>query len=169
VPRGFSFEGTLNDMTLAIEKMDAPTSEVRALIAALEEELSPNYAPHQRHGLALEAIFQPHIHFFLARRSGEALGCAGVALYPNFAEVKRMYVRPEARGQGIADALMDRLAEAARGAGLTILRLETGDRQQAAIRFYARSGFGDCGDFEPYSSMPAENIATSIFMEKRLG
>lgn len=155
-------------MKLAIEKAQGPTEEVRALIAKLEEDLSPNYAPHQRHGLALEAIFQPHIHFFLARRSGEALGCAGVALYPGFGEIKRMYVRPEARGQGIADALMDRLAQVARAAGLGILRLETGDRQQAALRFYARCGFRDCGDFEPYSSMPAENIATSIFMEKRL-
>jgi putative acetyltransferase len=63
---------------------------------------------------------------------------------------------------------MDRLAQVAREAGLALLKLETGDRQQAAIRFYARMGFRDCGDFEPYSSMPQENIATSLFMEKRL-
>jgi len=155
-------------MTVVIEKPDSPTDEVRALIAALEAELSPHYAPHQRHGLQLAAIFQPHIHFFVARRAGEALGCAGVALASDFAEVKRMYVRPEARGQGIADALMDRLAQVAREAGLAVLKLETGDRQQAAIRFYARVGFRDCGDFEPYSSMPPENIATSVFMEKIL-
>ena len=155
-------------MTVVIEKPDSPTDEVRALIAALEAELSPHYAPHQRHGLQLEAIFRPHIHFFVARRAGQALGCAGVALASDFAEVKRMYVRPEARGQGVADALMDRLAQVAREAGLAVLKLETGDRQQAAIRFYARVGFRDCGDFEPYSSMPPENIATSVFMEKIL-
>jgi putative acetyltransferase len=79
-----------------------------------------------------------------------------------------MYVRPEARGQGIADALMERLAEVARAAGRNLLRLETGDRQQAAIRFYARQGFQACGDFEPYSSMPPDAIATSVFMEKPL-
>src|SRR5256885_15849773 len=99
-------------MSLTIEKAEAPSDELRALIAALEEELSSHYAPHQRHGLMLEALFQPHIHFFLARRSGQAAGCAGVALYPDFGEIKRMYVRPDARGQGIADALMDRLAQA---------------------------------------------------------
>jgi putative acetyltransferase len=155
-------------MTLVIEKAESPTEEVRALIAALEADLSPHYAPNQRHGLKLEAIFQPHIHFFLAREAGEALGCAGVALYRDFAEVKRMYVRPQARGQGVADALMERLTQVAHDHGLAILKLETGDKQQAAIRFYARAGFRTCGDFEPYSSMPAENIATSVFMEKVL-
>ena len=155
-------------MTVMIEKAEGPTEEVRELIAALEADLSPNYAPNQRHGLKLEAIFQPHIHFFLARRAGKALGCAGVALCRDFGEVKRMYVHPKARGQGIADALMDRLAEVARDHGLAVLKLETGDRQQAAIHFYARAGFRDCGDFEPYSSMPPENIATSVFMEKIL-
>jgi putative acetyltransferase len=155
-------------MSLVIEKADRPTEEIRVLIQQLEEELSPHYEAHQRHGLQLEAIFQPRIHFFLARRAGEALGCGGVALYPGFAEVKRMFVSHQARGQGIADAIMDRLAEVARQAGRPLLRLETGDCQRAAIRFYQRYGFGFCGPFEPYSTMPPENIATSIFMEKSL-
>lgn len=90
------------------------------------------------------------------------------ALYPGFAEVKRMFVSHAARGQGIADAIMDRLAAVAREAGRPLLRLETGDRQQAAIRFYQRYGFGFCGPFAPYSTMPPKNIATSIFMEKSL-
>jgi len=155
-------------MSLVIEKAEKPTEDVRILIQQLEEELSPHYEAHQRHGLKLEAIFQPGIHFFLARRGGQALGCGGVALYPGFAEVKRMFVSPAARGQGIADAIMDRLADVARQADRPLLRLETGDRQQAAIRFYRRYGFGFCGPFAPYSTMPPENITTSIFMEKSL-
>ena len=155
-------------MSLVIEKADRPTEEIRALIQQLEEELSPHYEAHQRHGLQLEAIFQPDIHFFLARRGGEALGCGGVALYPGFAEVKRMFVSPKARGQGIADTIMDRLADVAWQAGRPLLRLETGDCQQAATGFYRRYGFGFCGPFAPYSTMPPENIATSIFMEKSL-
>jgi len=170
LPCGFLFGEpmTLAIEKLAIEKAEQPTDEVRALITLLEEELSPHYEAHQRHGLQIEAIFQPGIQFFLARRAGEALGCGGVALYPGFAEVKRMFVSREARGQGIADAIMDRLADVARQADRPLLRLETGDCQQAAIRFYRRYGFDFCGPFKPYSAMPPENIATSIFMEKRL-
>jgi putative acetyltransferase len=155
-------------MDIIIDEMRAPDADVRLLIGELEEDLSSHYAPHQRHGLALEAIFQPYIRFFLARRGAEALGCGGVALYPDFAEVKRMYVRSLARGQGIADALMDHLAAVARESGRNLLRLETGDRQQVALRFYARQGFRTCGAFAPYSSMPPEAIATSVFMERKL-
>ena len=58
-------------MHLTIEKAERPTDEIRILIQQLEEELSPHYEPHQRHGLQLEAIFLPGIHFFLARRAGD--------------------------------------------------------------------------------------------------
>ena len=74
------------------------TDEVRLLIGELEAVLAAEYPPEQRHGLALDAIFQPHVRFFLATRQGAAVGCVGVALFPDFAEVKRMYVRDTARG-----------------------------------------------------------------------
>ncbi|TMQ14021.1 MAG: GNAT family N-acetyltransferase [Deltaproteobacteria bacterium] len=79
------------------------------MIAELEDILTAEYVPEHRHGLALDAIFQPHIQFFVARVDGAAVGCGGVALFADFAEVKRMYVRPAARGHGIADALLARM------------------------------------------------------------
>jgi putative acetyltransferase len=151
-----------------IERVPAVTAEVRILIDKLDRELSENYSREQRHGLALDAIFQPHIRFFVARVKEEAVGCGGVALFQTFAEVKRMYVRNELRGRGIADAVIARLAAEALDAGLTVLRLETGTRSIAAIQFYRRCGFQPCGAFEPYSSMPPEAIITSVFLEKRL-
>ncbi|MFI5024414.1 MAG: GNAT family N-acetyltransferase [Alphaproteobacteria bacterium] len=151
-----------------IERALAATDEVRALIGELDRELSANYAAEQRHGLALDAIFQPHVRFFVARIRGSPVGCGGVALFSDFAEIKRMYVRSEARGHGVADTIIARLAAEASDAGLTVLRLETGMHQIAAIRFYRRCGFQPCGVFEPYSSMPPQAITTSIFLEKRL-
>ncbi len=125
-----------------------------------------HYPPEQRHGLKLDAIFEPHVRFFVAWADGEPAGCGGVALFADFAELKRMYVRPAARGRGVADALLARLAVEAAVAGLSVLRLETGTRQEAAIRFYLRLGFTPCDAFEPYSSMPAENVVSSVFMER---
>jgi hypothetical protein len=75
-------------------------AEIRALIAELDTTLSAEYPPEQRHGLALDAIFQPHLRFFLARLDGGTVGCGGVALFADFAEVKRMYVRRAARRGG---------------------------------------------------------------------
>ena len=152
-----------------IEPVATATDDFRELIGELDRVLSAEYAPEQRHGLALAALFQPHIRFFLARLDGAAVGCGGIALFDGFAEVKRMYVRETARGRGVAQALLRRLETEARHAGLAMLRLETGDRQAAALRLYAGAGFATCAAFGDYLAMPREAVATSIFMEKRLG
>jgi putative acetyltransferase len=151
-----------------IERMTAATDDVRLLIGELNQTLAAEYLPEQQHGLALEALFQPHVRFFLARLNGAAIGCGGVALFDDFAEVKRMYVREPARGRGVAQALLTRIEAEARLAGFFILRLETGERQTAALRLYAGAGFRPCAAFGDYATMPPEAIATSIFMEKRL-
>src|ERR1700744_1761483 len=94
---------------IIMELASAPTDDIRMLVSELNDELGALYTAEQRHGLTLDAIFEPHIRFFVARRDGEALGCGGVALFDNFAEVKRLYVRGAARGQGIAGTIMARL------------------------------------------------------------
>lgn len=152
-----------------IELAPSATDEVRLLIGELEAVLAAEYPPEQRHGLALDAIFQPHVRFFLARLHGAAVGCGGVALFPDFAEVKRMYVRDIARGQGVADAILARIEQEARNAGLPRLRLETGTRQIAAMRLYARIGFRECAAFGDYALMAPNAIAGSVFLEKRVG
>jgi putative acetyltransferase len=151
-----------------IERVASATDDMRALIGELDQVLAAEYLPEQRHGLALEALFQPHIRFFVARLNGAAIGCGGIALFGDFAEVKRMYVRETGHGRGVAQALLTRIETEARVAGCVVLRLETGERQAAALRFYARAGFTPCAAFGDYAAMPPEAIATSIFMEKRL-
>ncbi len=153
---------------IEIELVPAATAEVGELVGELEKELSQNYPPEQRHGLSLDAIFQPHVRFFVARSRGTAVGCGGVALFADFAEIKRMYARKAFRGRGVAEAILERLSAEALNAGLKLLRLETGIHQAAAIRFYERCGFQPCQAFEPYASMPSQSITTSVFMEKQL-
>jgi putative acetyltransferase len=152
-----------------IELAPSATEEIRALVEELETVLAAEYLPEQRHGLAIDALFQPHIQFFLAWLDGAAVGCGGVALFSDFAEVKRMYVRDPARRQGVAGAILARLEEEARDAGLSWLRLETGDNQIAAMQLYARAGFSRCPAFGDYLQMTPQSIATSVFFEKRIG
>jgi putative acetyltransferase len=153
---------------IEIVRADAATDEVRTHVGELEAILSADYPPEQRHGLALDAIFQPHIRFFVARLDGEPAGCGGVALFDGFAEVKRMYVREAVRGRGVAPAILAALEAASRLAGLTVLRLETGTRQLAAIAFYERAGFTRCAAFGDYATKPAREIASSVFFEKSI-
>jgi putative acetyltransferase len=156
-------------MDIVITQATTPTEDVRSLVAELEASLAAEYPPEQRHGLALDALFRPHIRFFVAHRDGMAVGCGGVALCEDFAEVKRMYVRPAVRGSGIAEALLARIEATARGGGLARLCLETGDRQLAAIRVYERSGFVRCAAFGPYAAMAPAATSKSVFFEKHLG
>jgi putative acetyltransferase len=134
----------------------------------LDQALGELYVPEQRHGLALDRLFEPNLRFFIARIEGEPAGCGGVALFSDYAEVKRMYTRTALRGRGIAKAVLRRLEAEARSAGATVLRLETGKHQREAIGLYEESGFHRRSAFGPYAEMPAPAIALSLFYEKPL-
>jgi putative acetyltransferase len=155
-------------MTIAIERINEPTDELSALIGELDRALGANYEPHQRHGLPLAQLFEPHVRFFITRFDGTMAGCGGVALFDDYAEVKRMYTRPASRGHGLAKALLQRIEQETRAAGKLVLRLETGPYQHEAIGLYQSVGFVACAAFGAYAAMPARNIAMSLFFEKTL-
>jgi putative acetyltransferase len=155
-------------MSIAIERVIEATAELRDLIGELDAVLGVAYEPHQRHGLSIAALFEPHVRFFVVRLDGVAVGCGGVALFDDYAEVKRMYTRPAARGRGLAKAVLRRIEDEARAAGKPVLRLETGPYQREAIGLYQNSGFARCGPFGHYAQMPARNIELSLFFEKPL-
>ena len=155
-------------ISIMVTRVVKATREVHDLIGELNDVLGAAYEAHQRHGLSIEQLFEPHVRFFIARLDGLAVGCGGVAVFDDYAEVKRMYTRPMARGRGVAKALLRRIEYEARGAGISVLRLETGTRQHEAIGLYQRMGFRPRGPFGAYAVMPARNIETSLFFEKTL-
>jgi putative acetyltransferase len=155
-------------MSISIERVTEPTGELRDLIGELDDLLGAAYEPHQRHGLSIAELFAPHVRFFIARLDGLAAGCGGVALFGEYAEVKRMYTRPAARGRGLAKAVLRRLEDEARAARKPVLRLETGPYQREAIGLYQSAGFVSCGPFGHYAQLPARNIELSLFFEKPL-
>lgn len=155
-------------MTLALERATAPTPEIEALLEELNRALDVGYAPDQKHALSLDRLFQPNIRFFVARMDGAAVACGGIGFTDGYAELKRMYARPQVRGKGVAQALLARLEAEAREAGITVVRIETGNLQREAMRFYEREGYARCAAFGPYAAMPPNAIATSVFYEKRV-
>ena len=155
-------------MSVTVELVSSPTREVEELLTELDDILGAAYPPEQRHALSIDRLFQPDIRFYLARLDGEAVGCGGVALLDDFAEVKRMYTREPARGRGIGKVLLARLEAEARNAGKSLLRLETGIHQTAAIALYERWGFRPREPFAHYAELPPDAIATSVFYEKPL-
>ena len=156
-------------MSIVVERVESATEEARALITALEAELSGQYELYHRHGLSIEQVFLPGIRFFVARLDGAAVGCGAIACDDGFAELKRMYVRPELRGRGVVQAILARLEAEASAQGYTRLTLETGDGLHAAIRVYERAGFRRCSAFGAYVTKPAHTIERSLFFEKGIG
>jgi putative acetyltransferase len=152
-------------MAITVEPVSAPTVEVAVLIGELDAVLGAVYQPHQRHGLSIAQVFEPHVRFFIARIGGEAVGCGAVALFDGYAEVKRMYTREAARGRGVGGALLARIEAAARAAAKPWLRLETGTEQVAAIRLYEGHGFRPCVAFGHYAALEPHRISASLFYE----
>ncbi|MEU0038070.1 GNAT family N-acetyltransferase [Streptomyces sp. NPDC006333] len=66
------------------------------------------------------------------------------------AELKRMYVVPEARGLGLARRILAALEDDARAAGRTRMVLETGAKQPEAVALYTSSGYAPCVKFGYY-------------------
>lgn len=79
------------------------------------------------------------------------------------AEIKRMYVAPEARGQGLSRAVLAHLEETARAAGHDGLVLETGTRQPAAVALYTACGYVAVTAYGHYKDAPE-----SVYLGKRL-
>jgi ribosomal protein S18 acetylase RimI-like enzyme len=77
-------------------------------------------------------------------------------------EMKRLYVRPEARGRGLARQLIDRLCDEAKRLGYAELRLDTLPMMGDAQALYEAYGFVDIA---PYYETP---IAGTRFMSKKL-
>jgi GNAT superfamily N-acetyltransferase len=149
-------------ITTRPELPDTPAA--RQLIAELDALLAPNYPPESRHGYSVDKLLQEDVAFFVVYVNDVPAGCGGVKLFDSaYAELKRMYVRPQFRGQGLGKYLVERLSSHAADHGITVLRLETGIRQVEAIGLYTRLGFAPIPPFGPYRDDPV-----SLCMEKRL-
>ncbi|MGB3721126.1 MAG: GNAT family N-acetyltransferase [Proteobacteria bacterium] len=153
-----------NSIDIIISKETPDQPEIAAFLAASDAYAQCLYPPESNHLVGLETLMAPDAAFFVARRAGIALGCGAlIAMDGGWGEIKRMWVDPEARGQGIGLKLLEAIEAAARERSITVLRLETGIRQPEAINLYKKFGFVERGPFGDYQLDPL-----SIFMEKRL-
>jgi putative acetyltransferase len=149
-------------MDISSEPPDQP--EVIDLIAELDAYQDTLYPPESRHALELDALKRANVLFFVARDDARrAVGCCAVVLHGAYGEIKRMFVSPQCRGQGVARGLLRALESASANAGCRLLLLETGPYQQEALGLYASVGYERRGPFGGYADDPL-----SVFMQKAL-
>jgi GNAT superfamily N-acetyltransferase len=137
---------------MKIEQVPWTDPDATELRARQQAEIAIRYGtPDSEPGVAPSAA--DIAAFFVAHEDdGTAVGCGGLRqLGEGVGEVKRMYVDPAWRGSGVALRILRALEDWAREQGWTSLRLETGDAQPDAIRFYTRSGYEQIPNFGAYA------------------
>ncbi len=136
----------LPSSTLELRREDLLGAISQSLIQALNAELEARYPEDGANFFRLDAeeVAEGRGGFFVAYLDDQPVGCGAVRLIePGIAEIKRMYVAPSVRGQGIGGRIVAALeAEAIRLHAHRIL-LETGPRQPEAIAMYQRAGFAE--------------------------
>lgn len=141
-------------VTIAEEPLGSP--DARALIGELDRALEALYPPENNFlDLPAEDVGDGRGVFVIARVDGLAVGCGAVRVLdddPATVEVKRMYVRPAARGRGVGRLVLDALEQWARARGARRAVLEAGERQPEALRLYERAGFHRIPCFGAYAA-----------------
>ena len=142
---------------------DGVVRELAAYFAFLGEDLDPAGLDHDVVDWQGEYDGATGVMLVVVNRDDEVVGTAGVRrLAPGVAELKRMWLRPDCRGRGLARRLMDRCLDEARALGGRVLRLDSErDRLAVAVRLYRGYGFVEIPDYN-------RNPRADVWMELRL-
>jgi len=148
------------DFQIAVEP---PTGDdVAELLRERDAYFNALYVDEDRNARPVD-LTRDALVFFTVRRAGRLAGCGALVQWPGFGELKRFFLRPAFRGQGLGRRLVQAIEAEARRRGCSNLMLETGILQPDAIALYRGQGFRDRGPFGSYAPDPL-----SVFMEKAL-
>lgn len=150
------------DVVESPQDLDAVRALFREYAASLDVDLS--FQNFQEELGSLPGEYAPPSGRLLAAwRDGEIAGCVALrAISQQICEMKRLYVRPVARGRGLGRMLAERIIEEACSIGYEAMRLDTLPSMDRAILLYRDLGFVEIA---PYRHNP---VPGSRFMELRL-
>ncbi len=148
---------------IAVESADQP--DVIALLQASDAYHAELYPPESNYLLDVASLTRPEVTFLVARVDARVVGIGALVEQDGeWAEIKRMFVDPLARGRGLGHAILAALEGEARARRLAWIRLETGVKQPETLALYRAAGFIATGPFGAYRPDPH-----CVFMAKRLG
>ncbi len=148
---------------IELRRTSSQDIDFQALVSLLDKDLSVRdgedhsfYAQFNKIDKIKEAI--------VVYKNNEPIGCGAIKKFDEkTAEVKRMFVKPDYRGQGVAAKILSALETWAIELGYQYCILETGQKQPEAIALYKRSGYQLIPNYGQYVG-----VENSVCMKKLL-
>ena len=138
---------------MKVESRRGDEPDLVALVTAQQEELRAA----ERDSDAIDGSFPLHddIRYLVVVVDDEVVACGALqAIDARAVEIKRMYVRPERRGDGFGRAMLAVLEERAAADGFAVARLETGSYLPAALGLYRNAGYRPIPTYGEYVTNP---------------
>lgn len=152
----------MTDVTIAEEPPRQPA--ILRLLEMSDAYAASLYPAESNHLVDVATLERRGVSFFVARVDGAVVGCCAlVEAGDGTAEIKRMFVDPQARGLRVGKRLLQALERHGDSRGLALIQLETGIHQPEAIGLYRSDGYIERPPFGSYGPDPL-----SLFMEKAL-
>jgi putative acetyltransferase len=144
-------------------KTSSNNIDFKLLVAELDAHLIEFYGNQQdffkKHN-SIDAIK----HVIVVYDNENPIGCGAIKQYSDtIIEIKRMYVKPEYRGRGIAATMLIALENWAKDLGYLTLILETMKAKESVISMYKKNGYSIMDNYGQY-----KNMETSICMSKAI-
>lgn len=151
---------------MEIEILDPDAAEVRQLIVACDAFYDGLYPAESNHLESSADLKSPDVLFIGGRIEGRLVASGAAKILHDdgdYAEIKRVFVCDQCRGKGLSRLIMQYLETEMCQRGITLLRLETGVKQPAALGLYRQLGYRERSPFGCYRADPL-----SVFMEKQV-
>lgn len=148
-------------MSVKLLRTNSDNADFRALVKLLDEDLQIRDGAEHSFYAQYNKIDKIH-HAVVAFQNDEAVGCGAIKKYEgNITEIKRMFVKSEYRGRGIAGEILSELEIWAKELDFSECILETGVKQPEAIRLYKKTGYEIMPNYGQY-----EGVENSVCMKK---
>lgn len=151
------------DISWKLKRTTSDDTDFQNLVALLDQDLQMRDGEEHSFFAQFNKIDKIR-HVVVSYVGNKPVGCGAIKKYDeNTAEIKRMFVRPEFRGQGLAYFILKELELWATELNYSVCILETGKKQPEAIRLYQKSGYITIPNYGQYA-----NVESSICMRKQL-
>ena len=148
-------------MEVEIKEISPSNNEVREIFRLLDEHNMSHCPPEVCHLTQPEELENIKYVLLGVFCDGQLIGMGGLKLHSDYAELTRMFVKPENRGNGVSVKLLKQLEDVAKTEGYKLIRLETSNKFKAAFQLYLNYGFKLCAPFGEYVTK-----AHNTYMEK---